>query len=84
MPTIHLRIQPDLCGPVSVGTVGVIRLLSAHLGLSLADALAIVNRCVFDGECVAIPAPSTDVAERFAREALALRTPAKIGVLLEA
>jgi hypothetical protein len=63
MPTISLSIEADLCGPISVGTVGVVRALMAHLELSLTESLAIVERCVFDGECREITAPSQVVAE---------------------
>ena len=63
MTTISFSIQPDLCGPNSVGTVGVIRALMSHLWLSVDEAEALVNRCVFDGEQVEIAAPSHAVAE---------------------
>jgi hypothetical protein len=62
--SIVLRIEPDLCGPFSVGTVGVIKSLQSALGLELDEAADYVNRCVFDGETVEIPAPSVEVAER--------------------
>jgi hypothetical protein len=61
--TVSLSIEADLCGPVSVGTVSVIRALMTHLALPLDDAAALVNRCVFDGECVALAAPSLAAAE---------------------
>jgi hypothetical protein len=82
MATVHLRIEPDLCGPVSVGTVRVIRLLCDCLALSLSDAVGYVNRAVFDGETVSIATPSAEAAERFLRDARALRTPAKLHVRL--
>ncbi len=80
MSTVHLRIEPDLCGPVSVGTVRVIHLLSDCLALSLSEALDYVDRAVFDGETVAIVAPSAEAAERFVQESRALRTPARLHV----
>ncbi|MCC6903526.1 MAG: hypothetical protein IT377_31450 [Polyangiaceae bacterium] len=64
MVTVVLSIEPDLCGPVSVGTVRVIRTLEQSLGLCLADALAVVNRAVFDGETVHVPAPDAEAARR--------------------
>lgn len=64
MASVVLRIEPDLCGPFSVGTVGVIKALQSALGLGLDEAADYVNRCVFDGETVEIPAPSVEVAER--------------------
>ena len=62
MTAVVLRIEPDLCGPVSVGTVGVIRVLERSLRLALPDALSVVNRAVFDGETVRVPAPSERAA----------------------
>jgi hypothetical protein len=58
-----MRIEADLCGPVSVGTVGVIKLLRDRLALDLRTANEYVDRCVFDGESVVIPAPSLEAAE---------------------
>ena len=60
---MSVSIEADLCGPISVGTVSVIRALIAHLGLSLSEAEALVDRCVFDGERVQIAAPSRAAAE---------------------
>lgn len=63
MVTVTLRIQPELCGPVSVGTVVVIRALQEHLGLPLKDAFDAVNAAVFDGETVHLSAPSREAAD---------------------
>ena len=63
MTAVHLAIEPDLCGPVSVGTVAVIKALSAHLGLDLAAAEAAVSRCAFEAEPVVIRAPSRAAAQ---------------------
>jgi len=80
VPTIQLRVEPVFCGPSSVGTVELIKLIRKRFGLSLADANAYVDRCVFAGEIVTIPAESPETAAAFAREAVALQTPAKIFV----
>jgi hypothetical protein len=50
-----MSIQARLCGPVSVGTVDVIKLVQARAGLTLRAAKALVDRCVFGGETVSIP-----------------------------
>ena len=63
MATISVSIEADLCGPVSVGTVGVIKALISHLGIGLTDAEALIDRCVFNGERVEIAAPSREAAE---------------------
>lgn len=64
MASIVLSIEADLCGPFSVGTVRVIQSLQRELGLGLDEAADYVNRCVFDGETVEIPAPTLEAAER--------------------
>ena len=63
MAAISVSIEADLCGPVSVGTVGVIKALISHLGIGLTDAEALIDRCVFNGERVEIAAPSREAAE---------------------
>lgn len=62
--TLRLSIEPELCGPISVGTVAVVKLVSEHLGVSLREAMALVDRCVFDSEEIEIDAPSSDAATR--------------------
>lgn len=62
MVPLRLEIEPELVGPVSVGTVVVVKLLARHLGLSLQEALAVVNRCVFERECAELSAPSREAA----------------------
>lgn len=80
MASIILSIEADLCGPVSVGTVSVIQLLRTELDLGLNEASEYVNRCVFDGETVEIPAPSLEAAQRaLARLARHPRTSAHLG-----
>lgn len=49
MPTIRLEIDPKFLGPMSVGTVSVIRTLAQDLGLSLKEAKETVDECVFEG-----------------------------------
>jgi hypothetical protein len=82
--TVHLNVEPVFCGPVSVGTVELIKLVRERFGLSLAEAKAYVDRCVFDGATVAIVAPTAEVAAVFAREVGALDSPAKFRVHIEA
>lgn len=54
MPSVKLSIQPQLCGPVSFGTIDVIRAVQSCAGLSLVEAKALVDQCVFHGEFVAV------------------------------
>lgn len=67
MVSVRLEIEPEMCGPISVGTGAVIRLLSEHLALSLKESFDYVNRCVFDGERVELPAPSSAAANALIR-----------------
>ena len=62
MVTLSLKIESELCGPVSIGTARVIKLLAQHLALPLPDAMTLVNRCVFDGETVLASATSREAA----------------------
>jgi len=68
MPQIELTIDGDLCGPLSVGTVAVIRAIERHLGLALDDATTLVNHCVFEGRRVSLPAPSWEAARALLAE----------------
>ena len=72
MATVSLRIEPEFCGPMSIGTVIVVKLLAEHLALTIPSAIEYVNRCVFDGEEVGIVASSLAAAERFVVAVLAL------------
>jgi len=67
MSAVRLSIQPQLCGQMSVGTVAVIRLVSQHAHLGLSEATEFVDRCVFDGETVSIPTPSSEDAASLVR-----------------
>jgi hypothetical protein len=68
MAELVLSIEGDLCGPMSIGTVAVIRALEKHLGLSLAQANELVDRCVFEGEKLTLPAPTRARAEALLAE----------------
>jgi hypothetical protein len=65
MASITLRIEAQLCGPMSIGTVRVIKLALRYLALDLSAAIGFVDRCVFGGEEVEIPAPSAARAAQF-------------------
>jgi hypothetical protein len=62
MASVKLRIEPELCGAMSIGTGRVVKLLAQHLELGLEVALNYVDRCVFSAEEVDIPAPSAAAA----------------------
>ncbi|MET0792973.1 MAG: hypothetical protein ABW061_15740 [Polyangiaceae bacterium] len=63
MTILELTIEAELCGPISMGTVAVVRALMDHSGLPLEAAVALVDRCAFFGERVAVPLPSHTAAE---------------------
>lgn len=67
--TVSLRIEPELCGPFSLGTVAVIKLLARYLELALPEAMSLVDRCVFEAETVRVPAASRDAAAALLRAA---------------
>ena len=63
MTVIVLTIEGDLVGPMSIGTVAVIRALEKHLGLPLAEAIELVERCVFEGRAFRLQAPTHAAAQ---------------------
>ena len=79
---LRLAIEPRFCGPVSVGTIGLITLLKNRCGFGLAESKNYVDRAVFGGESVEIPLPSTVDGETLASEILALQSPAVFNVSL--
>ena len=83
MATVYLRVEPVFCGPASVGTVELIKLIRVRFGLSLAGAKALVDRCVFAGEEVSLAAP-TEEAGAFERQVGALESPVVFRVRVEA
>jgi hypothetical protein len=50
----------------------------------IAEAKAYVERCVFDGETVALVSPTEEAAAAIAREVVALESPARFRVRIEA
>ncbi|HEX3776010.1 MAG TPA: hypothetical protein VHV51_16175 [Polyangiaceae bacterium] len=72
MTIVTLRIEPEFCGPFSVGTVVVVKLVARYFGLGLKDALNAVDRAVFDAETVELAAPSLEAAQGFVAEIRAL------------
>lgn len=62
MASVKLSIEAHLCGPLSVGTVDVIKEVQRVAGLTLAEAKALIDRCVFEGETVTIGGLSADSA----------------------
>jgi hypothetical protein len=63
MPILELTIEAELCGPLSMGTVAVVRALLEHSDLALEAAITLVDRCTFEGERVALALPSKASAE---------------------
>lgn len=82
MATVYLRVTPIFCGPASVGTVELIKVIRARFGMSLVEAKVIVDRCVFAGEEVSIAA-SAEEAEAFSHEVSGLESPAIFRVRVE-
>ncbi|MFC4314431.1 DUF4375 domain-containing protein [Steroidobacter flavus] len=82
MATVRLSIEPVFWESTSVGTVEIIKLVQLHAGVDLGEAKRFVDRCVFDGEAVAIPLPSHESAESFIRAVSSLPGPAKMQATL--
>jgi hypothetical protein len=70
--SVRLSVEPRFLGPMSVGTVEVIKLVSVHASVGLTEAKRLIDRCVFDGEPVVISMPSAEAAELFLRAVSAL------------
>ena len=83
MAVVRLAIDSELCGPISIGTVAVVRLLHEHLGLSIDAATACVDRCVFDTETLHLELPSREAAERLVRALTALPSATRISARVE-
>ena len=82
MATVHLSVEPVLWGPMSFGTVELIKVVRARFGLQLGEAKAFIDRCVFEGEVVSFAVPIEE-AKAFAREVGGLKSPAKFHVWVE-
>jgi len=83
MPSVRLSIQAQLCGPVSIGTVDVIKAVRLHAGLTLPEAKAIVDRCVFEGETVTIAGLSSLEAQALVAALRGLPDAPPVNVLVE-
>lgn len=83
MTWVCLSIEPELCGPISIGTARVVRLVMLHAQLGLNDAIRFVDRCVFDGDTVRIPTPSTSDARELVAALTSLSEPPKLTAILQ-
>lgn len=83
MTKVSLAINAEFLGPFSVGTVDVFRVVQEHLGLSLAAAKALVDRCTFGGETVEIEVESTEKAHALAQALRALQGAPPMRILVE-
>ena len=78
MPILRIRIRPELRGPVSVGTITPVKVLRDELGISIGEAKAYIDRCVFGGEVVEIEVESEELARAVAQKLDATPPPAKV------
>ncbi len=79
---IRFKAQPQLCGPVSVGTIEAIKVLRDGLNLTLAEAKAAIDSAVFDEQVGRILAKTERQAHVIARQ-LADSTPGILYVWTE-
>ena len=82
MPVVTLRIEPEFCGSMSMGTVRIIKLVAECFGLSSVAAERHVDRCVFHAETVEIVALSADAAARFVAAAATLPPVPRVRVVV--
>ena len=79
---LSIRIEPEFCDGFSIGTVEIIKLIREELNLSLTEAKAYIDRCVFEGETVLVLIPTGIDAESLLTKIQELETPAKIEAFL--
>ncbi|ANM29534.1 hypothetical protein ABI59_07975 [Acidobacteria bacterium Mor1] len=72
---VLLEIEGEFCGPANRGTVRHIQVLREVLGVSLAQAKELVDRCVFEGETVKIEIESEAAATRLIAQLEDLENP---------
>ena len=78
MPILRICIEPEFCGPVSVGTIAPVKVLREELGIRLGEAKEHIDRCVFGGETVDIEIESVELARSIADKLNATPPPAKV------
>jgi hypothetical protein len=83
MVLVTLSVEPDLCGPVSVGTVCLVKLLAEWLELPLAQSVSAVDRCVFEGDSLRVRFSSPDLARRLLRQLSELPLANRINATLD-
>lgn len=79
---IILTVDPKFCGPVSVGTIGLIKLVQKSFDLGLAEAKSLVDKAVFGGEIVEIQIPEHCKGSEIISEIELLDSEANIQALL--
>jgi hypothetical protein len=75
---LRISVIPELCGPVSVGTIDLIKIIRDQCNLGLAEAKAYVDDAVFGGEIVEIPLASDVDGPALIHGIETLETPATI------
>ena len=75
---LRISVTPEFWGPVSVGTVGLIKLVRERCNLGLAEAKGYIDNAVFGGEVVEIPLSEDIDAPALIHEIETLEPPAAI------
>ena len=73
---VALKVTPVFCGPASVGTVNLIKVVRESMGVSLAEAKELVDDSVFKGEELHLEFVSRDQAQSFVHQVQELDGPA--------
>jgi len=79
---LRISVNPMLCGPVSVGTVDLIKVIREHCNFGLGQAKEYIDEAVFGGAIVDIPLPDETDGQALVDEIRGLETRAEISVQL--
>ena len=79
---LRISVEPSFCGPVSLGTVDLIKIVRERCNFGLRQAKDYIDDAVFGDEVVDIPLPDETDGQTLVEEIRALETPAVISVEL--
>ena len=77
-----LTISGTLEGPVSIGTLCLIKVLQRYLGLGLVDSKSLIDRAVFGGETIEVQIPEGTDIDGMLGDIKKIETPGEIVALV--
>jgi hypothetical protein len=75
---LELSVKDTLEGPISIGTVTLIRVIQKNFGLGLAEAKNLIDKAVFGGETIEVVIPNGLNVERMISEIAQIETSGEI------